>query len=145
MAKIVLIVQLAAHAKSSTWYGRSYGRTSNFFWLDGLLLFCIIIRAASSAIRNNGNLVTDIPLGGPSCHCFRVELEFRVLVFVKGRRPKEPEKNPRSQDQNQQQTQPSCTCNFRYRSEPGPQEREASALTTASSPLPAGRGLAICL
>ena len=44
------VVQLAAHAKSSTLYGRSYGRTSKFFRLDGLLLFCIImgLRSASS-------------------------------------------------------------------------------------------------
>ena len=40
---IVPVVQLAAHAKSSTLYGRSYGRTSKFFRLDGLLLFCIIM------------------------------------------------------------------------------------------------------
>ena len=54
------VVQLAVHAKSSTLYGRSYGRTvvrsygriSKFFLLDGLLLFCIImgLRSASSAI-----------------------------------------------------------------------------------------------
>ena len=31
MAKIVPVVQLAAHAKSSTFYGRSYGRRSKFF------------------------------------------------------------------------------------------------------------------
>ena len=35
--KIVPVVQLAAHAKSST----LYGRTTKFFGLDGLLLFCI--------------------------------------------------------------------------------------------------------
>ena len=29
--KIVPVVQLAAHAKISTLYGRSYGRTSKFF------------------------------------------------------------------------------------------------------------------
>ena len=41
-------VQLTTHVKSST----LYGRTSKFFRLDGLLLFCIIIglRSASSAI-----------------------------------------------------------------------------------------------
>ena len=45
------VVQLAAHAKSSTLYGWSYGRTSKFFRLDGLLLFCIImgLRSVSSA------------------------------------------------------------------------------------------------
>ena len=48
--KIAPVVQLAAHAKSSTLYDRSYGRTSKFFRLDGLLLFCIImgLRSASS-------------------------------------------------------------------------------------------------
>ena len=37
------VVQLAAHAKSSTLYSRSYGRRSEFVRLDGLLLFCIIM------------------------------------------------------------------------------------------------------
>ena len=58
MAKIVPVVQLAAHAKSSTLYGctvvRSYGRATKFFRLDGLLLFRIVmgLRSASSAITN---------------------------------------------------------------------------------------------
>ena len=58
MAKIVPVVQLAAHAKSSTFYGRtvaqSYGRKTIFFRLDGLLLFCIVmgLRSASSAINS---------------------------------------------------------------------------------------------
>ena len=44
MAKIVSVVQLAAHAKissskSSKTVVRSYGRTTKSFWLDGLLLF----------------------------------------------------------------------------------------------------------
>ena len=34
---------MAAHAKSSTFYGRSYGRMSKFSRLDGLLLFRIIV------------------------------------------------------------------------------------------------------
>ena len=49
----VPVVQLTTHVKSSTLYGRSYGRKSKFFRLDGLLLpFCIImgLRSASSAI-----------------------------------------------------------------------------------------------
>ena len=52
----VSAVQLTTHVKSSTLYGRtvvrSYGRTSKFFRLDGLLLFCIImgLRSASSAM-----------------------------------------------------------------------------------------------
>ena len=41
-------------------------------------------------------------------HCFQVELEFGVLVFVEGGKAENPEKNPRSKDENQQQTQPTC-------------------------------------
>ena len=41
-------------------------------------------------------------------HCFQIELEFGVLVFVVGGKPENPEKNPRSKDENQQQTQPTC-------------------------------------
>ena len=41
-------------------------------------------------------------------HCFQIELEFGVLVFVEGGKPENPEKNPRSKDENQQQTQPTC-------------------------------------
>ena len=41
-------------------------------------------------------------------HCFQVELEFGVLVFVEGGKPDNPEKNPRSRNENQQQTQPTC-------------------------------------
>ena len=53
MAKIVPVVQLATHAKSCTLYGRSYGRTTKFFGLDGLLLFRIIMGLRwSSAITN---------------------------------------------------------------------------------------------
>ena len=33
-----------------------------------------------------------------------VELEFGVLVFVEGGKPKNPEKNPQSKNENQQQT-----------------------------------------
>ena len=64
MAKIVPVVQLAAHAKSSTLYGRtvvrsygrtvvrSYGRTTKFFRLDGLLLFrMVMVLHWSSAIN----------------------------------------------------------------------------------------------
>ena len=48
------VVELAVHAESSTLYVRSYGRTSKFFRLDGLLLFCIImgLRSTSSAISS---------------------------------------------------------------------------------------------
>ena len=50
------VVQLAAHAKSSTLYVRSYGRTvvhPNFFRLDELLLFCIIIGLHSASSTMN--------------------------------------------------------------------------------------------
>ena len=56
MAKIVPVVQLAMHAKSSAFYGRSYGRTvarPNFFGLMGYYYFvqlCYASRAASSAM-----------------------------------------------------------------------------------------------
>ena len=39
-------------------------------------------------------------------HCFQIELEFGVLIFVEGGKPENPEKNPGSRDENQQQTQP---------------------------------------
>ena len=49
VAKIVPVVQLAAHAKSSTLHGRTVVQPN--FGLDGLLLFCIVmgLRSASSA------------------------------------------------------------------------------------------------
>ena len=54
MAFGVPAVQLTTHVKSSILYGRSYGRKSKFFRLNGLLLFCIImeLRSASSAISS---------------------------------------------------------------------------------------------
>ena len=53
--KIVLTVHLAAHAKRSTLCGRPYGHKSNFFRLDGLLLFGIItgLRCARCELRYN--------------------------------------------------------------------------------------------
>ena len=45
-------------------------------------------------------------------HCFQIELEFGVLVFVEGGKPENPEKNPRSRDENQQQTQSTCDAGF---------------------------------
>ena len=53
-------------------------------------------------------------------HCFQIELEFAVLVFVEGGKPENPEKNPRSKDENQQQTQPGPGI------EPGPHWWEAN-------------------
>ena len=36
----------------------------------------------------------------------KIELEFRVSVFVEGGKPENLERNPRSKDKNQQHTQP---------------------------------------
>ena len=67
MAKIVPVEKLAAHAKSSTLYGMSNGRTSKFFRLDGLLLFRIVmgllyynITASSKRKENKMNHQNDI-------------------------------------------------------------------------------------
>ena len=53
-------VQLTTHVKSST----LYDRTSKFFRLDGLLLFCVImgLRSASSAIIILGDLYQLPPI-----------------------------------------------------------------------------------
>ena len=50
IVKIVPAMQLAAHDKCGTLYGRSYGLKSKFFRLDGLLLFRIIM-ATPRALR----------------------------------------------------------------------------------------------
>ena len=76
MAKIVPAVQLAAHAKSNTLYSRSYGRTSKFFRLDGLLLCRIImgLRFARCELRYKGTKVVIITvpckLFFPNCFFF---------------------------------------------------------------------------
>ena len=51
-------------------------------------------------------------------HCFQIELEFGVLVFVKGGKQKNLEKNPGSKDENQQQTQPTYDAGPRIRTPP---------------------------
>ena len=58
MAKIVPAMQLAAHAKSSTLYGRLYGVKSKFFRLNGLLLFSIVmaLRCARCELRYYGEI-----------------------------------------------------------------------------------------
>ena len=61
------------------------------------------------------------PQSGSSSTDSRWNLE--MLVFVEGRKPENPEKNPRSKDENQQQTQPTCDTGT-----------QATALTTAPSP-----------
>ena len=61
MYTIVPAMQLAALAKGSTLYGRSHGHKSKFFWLDGLLLFLIIMGpgCARCELRHN---ITDLVL-----------------------------------------------------------------------------------
>ena len=60
----------------------------------------------------------------------KIELEFRVLVFVEGGKPENLKKNPPGKDENQQQTQPT------YGTEPKSNRRphwwEASALIATS-------------
>ena len=88
MAKIVPFVQLAVHAKSCTLYGQSYGRTSKFFRLDGLLLFRIIMglrcarfaKICNSHIKQQQrNLLIGLMLD-VWAKCTRVIIEF--LVFL---------------------------------------------------------------
>ena len=69
-----------------------------------------------------------------TCTCIKIELEFRVLVFVEGGKPENPEKNPRSKDENQQQTQSTYDAGSGIK--PGPHWWEVSALTTAPPLLP---------
>ena len=60
MYTIVPAMQLAAHAKGSTLYGRSYGHKSKFFWLDGLLFLIIMgLGCARCELRHN---ITDLVL-----------------------------------------------------------------------------------
>ena len=50
-------VQLAAHTKSGTLCVRSYGRKSKFVWLDGLLLFRIIMGLGCTHCELSYNLM----------------------------------------------------------------------------------------
>ena len=64
-------------------------------------------------------------------YCSLIKLEFKVLVFVEGGEPENPEKNSRSKDENQQQTQQ--TYDARSRNWNGATFwRETSTLATAS-------------
>ena len=70
MAKIVPVVLLAAHAKSSTLYGRSYGRTvvrPNFFGLMGYYYFELrCARLKRCELRYY--LITEPKAGPPFLH-----------------------------------------------------------------------------
>ena len=51
MLKVASCMVVRSYGRTVVWV---YGRTTKFFWLDGLLLFCIImgLRSASSAINH---------------------------------------------------------------------------------------------
>ena len=61
-------VQLTTHVKSSTVYGRtvvrSYGRTSKFFRLKGLLLFYIIMEHIIMGLRSASSAVIGLTFRG---------------------------------------------------------------------------------
>ena len=59
-------------------------------------------------------------------HCFQIKLEFRSVDFCGGRKPKNPEKNPRSKDEKQQQTQPRYDAGSRNRTRATLEGRERS-------------------
>ena len=48
------------------------------------------------------------PQSGSSSTVSRSNLNLKVLIFVEGGKPENPEINPQSKDENQQQTQPTC-------------------------------------
>ena len=52
----VLAIQLTTHVKSSILYGRTV-KHPNFFRLDGLLLFCIIMGLRFASFAINGKLI----------------------------------------------------------------------------------------
>ena len=51
MLKVASCMVVRSYGRTAVW---AYGRTTKFFWLDGLLLFCIImgLHSASSAINH---------------------------------------------------------------------------------------------
>ena len=73
---------------------------------NGLIIIIIIIITNNN--NNNNGFSSGTPTSWLFVHCFQIELKFGMLVFVEGRKPENPEKNPRSKDENQQQTQPTC-------------------------------------
>ena len=54
------------------------------------------------------NLAMDISRVGSSCLLFPSWIGIRNVGFCGGRKPEDPEKNPRSKEENQQKTQPTC-------------------------------------
>ena len=72
MAKIVPVVQFAAHTKSSTLYGRQYGLKSKFFRLDAILFR--IIMGLCCELRYNAR--KSCPAG------FRCSAQMLPMSFV---------------------------------------------------------------
>ena len=60
------------------------------------------------------------PQSGYSFTASRLNWNLEMLVFVKGGKPDNPEKNPRSRDENQQQTQPTYGVNSGNRTTTAP-------------------------
>ena len=80
-------VQQAAHAKSSTLYGRSDGVKSKFFRLDGLLLFRIImgLRYERCDLRYNCNLVLTSFVLWTQWKCKRTLYDKNVNVILRAK------------------------------------------------------------
>ena len=84
------------------------------FWKRRNVVPCFITFYRRILLSNNNNngICSGISTRWLFIHCFRIELEFGMLVFVEGGKPENSEKNPRSRDENQQQTQPTCDAGF---------------------------------
>ena len=93
MAKNVPAIHLAAHAKSSSWYGRSYGwsygrsygRTVVSFRLDGLLLFRIITGLRCARCEQRYEHVRRLKTREDLCHKKRRERELLQMKNILNR------------------------------------------------------------
>ena len=85
MAEIVLAVQLVTHAKSSIWYGCPYGNKSNFFRLDGLLLFRIITGLRCARCEHRYERVGRLKTREDLCHKKRRERELLQMKNILNR------------------------------------------------------------
>ena len=66
----------------------------------------------------------------------RSNWNLEVLIFVKGGKPENPEKNPRSKDENQQQTQPTYNAGSKNRTRATLVGSECSHHCAIPAPLP---------
>ena len=89
MAKNVPAIHLAAHTKSSSLYGRSvvrsHGRKSNFFRLDGLLLFRIITGLRCARCEHRYERVGRLKTREDLCHKKRRERELLQMKNILNR------------------------------------------------------------